>query len=524
MGRAALTAGRPLNTLDEDFWTFFRNSHVALYLAAPDGALIDLNDACAQLLGADDARQAQRVRTNIFDWRKRAEDRRAFAAMLEKNAPGSFIRTQIVSRSGRDIAVEECASRTSATRIIGALSRPHASEHSAAERDAMERDLARAKLEVERANRFKSEFLANLSHELRTPLNGVIGGADIIAGRAEDEAVKEFAAVIRHSGEQLLGVIDNLLDLSKIESGQLAAHFEPVDLGAFVANIERAFRPQAEAKGLAFIVKVAPQAPGLLDTDATKLRRIVDNLLGNALKFTDKGGVAFSVDVSRSESGAGVIQFVVRDTGRGIADDDIDRMFTPFEQLDGSTTRRYGGVGVGLTLATRLADLIGGMLSVASAEGEGSTFALRLPLSEFATISDTEARVASSAPAPAVGGEILVVDDVPMNIMVAGELLKRLGYSTATAATGADAVERLRQGGVRAVLMDVSMPDMDGVAATCAIRALGGAPGATPIIAVTANVFDGDKERYLEAGMNGYVSKPVTARALKAELERVFGA
>ncbi len=524
MAQAAMTAGRPFDTIDEDFWTFFRNSHVALYLAAPDGALIDINSAGVRLLGGETATEFLRARTNIFALRRRPEDRRAFAAMLEKSAPGSFIRSHVITRARREIAVEECASRTSATRIIGAMSRPQIlSGAEVSERDVMERDLARAKLEVERANRFKSEFLANLSHELRTPLNGIIGGADIISARESDETSKQFAAVIRQSGEQLLALIDNILELSKIESGHLAAQFEVLDLADFVADIERSVRPLVEAKGLRFVVKTAPDAPEFLDTDGAKLRRILDNLLHNALKFTHAGGVAFGVDVSYAEDGSGALYCVVRDTGCGIAQIDIDRMFTPFEQLNGASSRRYAGVGVGLTLSTRLADLIGGRLSVSSVEGEGSIFTLRLPLAARAE-EPAAAQNAETAIVSAPSGDILVVDDVPMNVMVAGELLKRLGFSAITASTGADAVERLRAGGVRAVLMDVSMPDMDGVAATAAIRALGGAAGATPIIAVTANVFDGDRERYLEAGMNGYVSKPVTARALKAELDRILGA
>lgn len=517
---ATVTAGRPHDAIDQDFWAFFRQSHVALYLAAPDGTVIDVNAAAARLLGAADVDALLRGRQNVFEWRRSAEDRRAFAGLLERNEAGQSIRTRLVTRGGDEILVDECACRTSATRIIGAISRAEVGGLS--DRESMARDLERAKIEAERASRFRSEFLANLSHEFRTPLNGIIGGADVILSNGRDDSVRQFAEVIRDSGERLLRLLNDILDLSKVESGHLAVNFSSVDLTELIKSLDAEYAPRASEKGLRFEARTAANAPLLVETDGTRVRQILSKLIENALKFTASGG--FGVAVGVEGAAPGVLVFAVRDTGCGIPEEALDRIFMPFEQLDSATARRFGGAGLGLTLAVRLADLIGGSVTVASREGEGSTFTLRLPLTENSAAVSPSKRIGLPAPEPAFSGAILVVDDVPMNVMVASELLKPMGLRAVPAGAGAEAVARMMQGDFRAVLMDVSMPDMDGVAATAAIRALGGAAAATPIIAVTANVFPGDRERYLEAGMDGYVAKPVTADALRAELARVFGA
>lgn len=515
----AMTAGRPQDAIDPEFWTFFRQSHVALYLAAPDGALMEVNEAAARLLGARSPGDALRQPVNVFDWRRTPAERRAFAMLLERSEAGESIRTRITGLAGQEIVVDECACRTSATRIIGAIIRVEAGAEADLARAAMARDLERLKIEAERATRFKSAFLANLSHELRTPLNGIIGGADIILAREVDATAREFAGVIRKSGEQLLALLNDVLDLSKLESGQMAAHFEPVDLTETLEALDRRIRPLAAAKNLSLEIRRAVDAPMMIESDGARLQQILYGLLHNAVKFTERGGVA--LDISVQGAAPGVLVFAVQDTGCGIDEAELDRVFIPYEQVDSATARRHGGAGLGLTLGMKLADLIGGSLSVASRAGVGSTFTLRLPLAERAVFASPRG-VANDVEAPARDGSVLVVDDVPMNVMIATELLKQLGCSAVGAGGGREAIERLRRESFRAVLMDVSMPDLDGVAATTEIRALGGAAAKTPIIAVTANVFPGDRERYLEAGMDGYISKPVTADALRAELARLF--
>lgn len=520
---ASIVAGQPADTVDQEFWAFFQGSSVALYLAGPDGALMDLNPAAAKLLGDPDRSAHLKTRPNIFDWRKRPEDRRAFARLLEKNEAGCSITTTIETISGAEIAVEECAFRTGASRIIGSLLAKPGDGAGVDDVSAMARDLERAKLEVERANRLKSEFLANLSHELRTPLNGIIGGADIILSRGVDATTAEFAAVIRQSGEQLLSLLNDVLDLSKIEAGHMAAHFELVDLDELLAGIKSLFAPIAAGKGLMLRVANSPDAPALVETDGQMLRRILGYFLHNAVKFTEKGQIDLSISVYGEQPK--IMALSVRDTGCGMSEDALDRIFMPFEQVESGSDRRSSGAGIGLTLAVKLAALIGGAVSVSSKVGAGSVFTLRLPLIELDSVAmEVDAEVIGDWRADVPRQlDVLVVDDVPTNVMIAAELIKQMGYRPAQACNGLEALERFKQSKYHAVLMDVSMPEMDGVAATAAIRALGGEAARTPIIAVTANVFPGDRERYLQAGMNGYVAKPLTAKALREEFERVMG-
>lgn len=531
-----------------DDFDVFANSDFGVVAAAPNGVIIKANAVAARLVGAHSAAELIACRMNIFDWRTEFSDRRAFARLLESNDPEQILTSSIRTIAGGRIEIDACACRTTGSRVV-CVFQPTPAD--ADRRATLTAELARIKVELERKNMVRAEFLANLSHELRTPLNGVIGGADIILSRETDPVSRQFADVIRHSGVRLLDLLNELLELSRVETGHLAAIIDSVRIDDIAHELESHHRPTAERKGLEFRFIQSPDLPIAIETDGKQLRHILSILVDNAVKFTDQGTIVIDARIE-GDGDQRMIAFTICDTGCGISDEHIDRIFLPFEQIDSSTTRKFGGAGVGLTLATRLAHLIGANLSAVSVFGRGSAFVLRLPLNDSiqtpcenaddgraqrsATIEPSGSSTAASGPefgaASSPGDamvtsadnlDVLVADDIEMNAMVVSALLKRLGLRPTVAHNGAQALERIREKPFRAVLMDVSMPEMDGVSATVAIRGLTGDRARTPIIALTANTIDGDRERYIEAGMNGYLSKPVTFSALKAALERAAG-
>lgn len=389
------------------------------------------------------------------------------------------------------------------------------------ERKEMERELARAKVEADRANRMKSEFLANMSHELRTPLNGIIGGADIILDEGPGETVANFAEVIRSSGEHLLALLNDILDLSKIEAGHMVADDDDVPLQSFLDLVENEFAIQCDKQNLGFSVLVKGDLPQIVRTDQKRVRQVLFNLISNAIKFTDYGHIRVEVSQEAVDDGVPLGVFAVTDTGCGITPEAIDRIFEPFEQEDASTTREFGGTGLGLTLTRRLAQLLGGTITCESERGQGSTFRFTLPLNVPEPTTHQSGQPTPVVPVTAIGAiedRVLVADDNEMNRLVVSHMLKSMGYGVAVAVDGEEAVALAKASSYAFVLMDIDMPKMNGVEATVAIRELGGPASEVPIIALTANAMSGDRERYLAAGMDDYLSKPITKAALASAL------
>jgi signal transduction histidine kinase/ActR/RegA family two-component response regulator len=385
-------------------------------------------------------------------------------------------------------------------------------------------ELVKARDDANAANVLKSHFLANMSHEIRTPLNGVLAMTEVMAMGELSAAQRERLSVIRESGSLLLSVLNDVLDLSKIEAGRLDLVERFFDLASLALSIRESYATQARAKNLDFGVFVAPEALGSWRGDVDRLRQILGNLVSNALKFTLEGSV--SVRFASSDDGAGLRVDVV-DTGIGIDAETLPRLFDKFVQADSSTTRRFGGSGLGLSICNELATLMGGGVHVQSREGQGSTFTVvvTMPRGEAAAPAPTEA-----APPPPIESErrlrVLAADDNPTNQKVIAAVLAPLGAEVELVADGAACVEAWKRGAYDIVLMDIHMPVMDGVEAARTIRALEVGEGRKriPIVAVTANALVHQVEGYMAAGMDGHVAKPIEVTKLYDAIETAVAA
>lgn len=376
------------------------------------------------------------------------------------------------------------------------------------------RELEEAKHQAEAANRAKTQFLATMGHEIRTPLNGVVSMAEMLL---QSESVggedRECLEVVWGSAQTLQTLLNDLLDLSKIEAGQLELEAVPVSPAESVMTVTRLFAGGAELKGVELRAEVGSDAPAWIESDPARLAQILNNLVGNALKFTETGRIVVRVD--RAEDGE-PIEFTVTDTGIGVAPEVQPRLFEPFVQADSSVTRKYGGTGLGLSICRHLAQALGGEIALESEVGRGSRFSVRLPCR---VVNPPRHAAASPTAMPTVSDiQLLVVDDYEPNRLIAAKILAKLGYPRVElAASGAEAVERVRNEAFDVVLMDLEMPEMGGLEATRMILA---APGPHPvIIALTAHALLEHREASFEAGMRGFVTKPLTMARLRAAIE-----
>ncbi|WP_167784648.1 ATP-binding protein [Ramlibacter rhizophilus] len=376
-----------------------------------------------------------------------------------------------------------------------------------AERKREEKALKAAAEAAESASRAKAEFLATMSHEIRTPLNGVIGLSRVLEQSALPEREAGYVRLINSCANSLLGMVNDVLDFSKIEAGQMVLEPSECDLHALVRETGDVFADRARSKGIDFAVELAPEVPRWVTLDANRLRQILMNLLGNAMKFTAAGSCSLRVGtgmLARQRS----LQFAVTDTGIGIPPEDQAKLFKRFSQVDASSTRRFQGSGLGLAISRDLAQLMGGDIRLSSATGAGSTFTLEIPLVEAAAAAPQAADTAAAASTRA----LLLVEDNPINQLVAQALLEKLGYSDVTVAEhGEEALRLAQERAFDLVLMDCQMPVMDGFEATRRMREQG---MHMPIVALTAGAVSNDRERCLESGMNDYVAKPIDAGLL----------
>ncbi len=498
-------------------------------LAPPDGRLLQMNRAGLDMLEVDDIDEARHHGLLNFLLPEYREAYRSFNRRVFAGASDMLV-FQIEGKRGTRRWLETHAMPLSDGH--GGVSSLVAVTRDITARRRMEEELTRymadlelAKEAAEQASLMKSRFLANMSHEIRTPMNAIIGFSELGLESSHDEEDRVYFRHIHVATENLLGIIDDILDFSKMEAGELRIEAVSFLLRELVAGAAALIRPKAQEKGLALNVEIADGADGMFVGDSLRIRQVLVNLLGNAVKFTAQGGVALRVERLGTADGQAVLRFAVHDTGIGLRQDEMARLFQPFSQADASTTRQYGGTGLGLAICRQLVALMGGDIGVESTPGAGScfSFTVRVGLAEEAYASEPEAEEVAPDADVLRGRRVLLVEDNEVNQVVASKILQRHGIEVELAGNGQEALEALAARPYDWVLMDVQMPVMDGLEACRRIRADGHWPG-LPVIAMTAHAFPEEVQNCRDAGMDDHIAKPVHGEQLSKLLVKWLSA
>jgi PAS domain S-box-containing protein len=532
--------------LEERYRDLFENASDIITTHDLDGNITSMNKAAERLFGCTREEVLNVKFTDMVIPEDLPRVEQMHQHKLEHGGTTAYEAT-FLSKDGRRVTLEI------RTRLIYQDGQPvgiQGNSRDITERKKAEAELKRAKEAAEAANRAKSEFLANISHEIRTPMNGIIGMTQFALETPLNAEQRDYLSTIKTSADSLLGIVNDVLDFSRIEAKRLELECVSFDLEELLAATVQPMAVRAAQKGLRLNWHLGPNIPRTLTGDPARLRQITLNLAGNAVKFTERGEVSLLAEVASETPGEAVLQFTVIDTGVGIPADQQKIIFEPFSQADGSSTRRFGGTGLGLTICSRLVKMMGGRIWVESEPGRGSKFhftarfglasepaEVNLPSRDRLAFQADAARVAA-APLPAAtqavtimpvngnnagvrsasGLRILLTEDNPVNQKVARRILEKHGHEVVPAENGLEALRAIERDGLHQfdlTLMDVQMPEMDGFQATEAIREREPTAGVrVPIIAMTAHAMAGDRERCLAQGMDGYISKPIAVKEL----------
>ncbi|NBB52060.1 response regulator [Rhizobium sp. CRIBSB] len=384
-------------------------------------------------------------------------------------------------------------------------------------------ELEAARDKANAASQAKSNFLGVISHELRTPMNGVLGAAQLLSSTRLEATQREYLSIIRNSGDNLLSLLNDILDMTKIEAGKMTFEVVDVAIEDLHKRVVGPFQAQAESKGLTFRTEFDGETPAIVRGDPLRVCQVIHNLLSNAVKFTDRGEIVYTVRSERVSDRRVRFDFQVTDSGAGISPEDLARLFQPFTQVDASSTRRFGGTGLGLTISRRMANIMGGDITVTSRLGRGSTFTFSV---EAEVVQWAVLQAAEPIRAEVDGGgslNVLVVEDHPVNRMILEAWMGSAGHSCAAAENGQIAVDMALQQRYDLIIMDVNMPVMDGLTATRAIRAGAGPNADTPLVVLSASARNEDHAAGLEAGADAYLNKPIDFAALAQVMNHVGG-
>lgn len=493
----------------------------AIILTDRDEKTTYANDAFLRMWGYEDAVELIGRRPGTFLWSPEQLRRDSGALAEHCNTAREF---EAMRRDGSLFSVI-----MSASLVKNARGEPlglQASFADITQRKQMEHALLAAKNEAELANRSKSIFLANMSHELRTPMNGIIGFAGLLRDAGLPNEWGEYVRIIHGSAKTLLNIINDILDISKIESGKMLLENKPFLLAECIRDSLDVIRIPAARKEIRLECRPASNTPRIISGDEARLRQVLTNLLTNAVKFTNAGEISVQVDSTELNGGFVQLAFTVTDSGIGIPPDKIDLILKPFQQLDASYTRKYGGTGLGLSISKELCERMGGQLSVESNPGAGSQFhftILAKVVSEEELAAEESETSGQAPPRRRRSLRILVAEDDTTNQLVMQNILRKYGYECDLAATGVQAVEAVRQKAYDVVFMDIQMPDLDGVQAAKEIRKLGLKDRAGLIIGLTAHALQEDRQACINAGMDDYLCKPVEPDVFQKLLARIAG-